>query len=92
MVFARLFATLSLALLCVASPVVVRDSHVKLPLARRFNYTGTATLPGIDRARARALVNKVTNPPAPLSKAAAQSVPVTNIATIYTVAVCFSYH
>ncbi|KAM5531960.1 hypothetical protein V8D89_014360 [Ganoderma adspersum] len=38
-----------------ASPIVVRDSPVSLPFARRFKFSGASTLIAQDRARARVL-------------------------------------
>lgn len=53
--FARA-ALLSLCALAVsATPLVVRDSIVSVPVARRFNSTGAATILEIDQARASVL-------------------------------------
>ncbi|KAI0797337.1 aspartic proteinase precursor [Irpex lacteus] len=85
--FAQLAATISLALICAASPIVViRDNNIKLPLSRNFNVPGGKTLPEIDRARAQSLIQKASSK-SEVTKQASENVPVTNVATIYTVAV-----
>ena len=50
-----LLVTVTLVLSVAANPVLVRDSVVSLPLAKRFNFTGTARLLDHDQARARGL-------------------------------------
>ncbi len=85
--FAQLAATISLALICAASPIVViRDNNIKLPLSRNFNVPGGKTLPEIDRASAQSLIQKASSK-SEVTKQASENVPVTNVATIYTVAV-----
>ncbi|GBE81416.1 Polyporopepsin [Sparassis crispa] len=56
MAFGSLLSTLVLALAVAASPVAIPpNSFVSLPLARRFNATGTVNLLQRDQARAAAL-------------------------------------
>ncbi|KAI0089551.1 aspartic proteinase precursor [Irpex rosettiformis] len=90
--FTQLIATLTLALYCAATPVVVRENLVKLPIARRFNATGSSKLVELDRARAVALKNSVKSKHTSgrfksAVRAAIGNEPVTNQATIYTAAV-----
>ena len=92
--FGQLFIALTLALYGVATPVVVRDSHVTIPVARRFmshRLKGT-TLPQVNRARARALKSKVrTSKVQPAASAAAPvNDPVTNVVDAYIAQVCFN--
>ena len=95
--FTQLIATLTLALVCAASPVVVSDNLVKLPIARRFNATGVAKLVELDRARARHLKSHVKpentregfKSAAKAALGATANEPVTNQATTYTAAVSF---
>ncbi|KAI0797265.1 aspartic proteinase precursor [Irpex lacteus] len=92
MMFTQLIATLTLALYCTATPVVVRDNLVKLPIARRFNATGTSKLIELDRARATALKNSVkSRRGSSFNKSAIRAAignePVTNQATTYTAAI-----
>lgn len=49
---ASLLAVVSLALSIAANPVVIRDSLVSLPIAKRFNFTSSARLIDHDQARA----------------------------------------
>ena len=47
-----LLATLTLAIAADANPVVqVRDNLVRLPIAKRFNFTGSSTILAKDQAR-----------------------------------------
>ena len=56
MIFSQSFvAILTLALAVAANPIVVRDSIVTIPFAKRVNLTGSANLVHIDQARAKAL-------------------------------------
>ncbi|KAI0342244.1 acid protease [Trametopsis cervina] len=84
--FAPLLATLTLALLCTSSPVLIRENPVKLTLARHFNFTGSAKIIEADQARARALKTRTHVPPAQFGAAAnaASSGPLTNTAVTYT--------
>ena len=50
-----LYAITSTAVTVSASPIVVRDSPVSLPFARRFKFSRASTLIAQDRARARVL-------------------------------------
>ena len=52
---AALLATVTLALSAAANPIVVRDSIVSLPLAKRFNFTSSASILEHDQARAKGL-------------------------------------
>ncbi len=69
-----------------ATPFVVRDSPVTLPLARRFNATGSAKIAELDRARAQALKN-VGHAGGGHAKRATPSVVAVNEQTHYTVLV-----
>lgn len=72
-----------------ASPVVVNESPIKLPIARRLNLTGTTLLKS-DQARARFLKNQHLLPKPEFdvnkvkSAAAAMGVDITNGAVSYT--------
>ncbi|KAM5531862.1 hypothetical protein V8D89_014492 [Ganoderma adspersum] len=55
--FSALFALCAAATAVSASPFVVRDTPVSLPIARRFNATGSAKIVELDRARAQVLKN-----------------------------------
>ncbi|GBE77560.1 Polyporopepsin [Sparassis crispa] len=84
MAFSSLLSTLVLALAVAASPVAIpRNNFVSLPIARRFNATGTVNLLERDQARAAALKS---NAQARLQGRAA-SVAATNAADTYTVQV-----
>ena len=50
-----LLASVAVTLSVAANPVVVRDSFVTLPLVKRFNFTGAASLLQHDQARAQKL-------------------------------------
>ncbi|OBZ76214.1 Polyporopepsin [Grifola frondosa] len=84
-----IFALISLCALSLtarAIPLVVRDSPVTLPFARRLNFTGSATLLEIDQARAKALKAR-SQSQGKFDKSAVISVPATNQAVDYTVSV-----
>ena len=85
--FAHLAITVTLALLTAATPVVVRQSPVTIPLVRHFNLTGTKTLRELDLARVRNMKSGTKVKP---DAAAASSFPVTavNGAVTYTAEVC----
>ena len=55
--FPTLLALCAAAAAATASPVVVRDSPVSLPLARRIALTGSAKIVELDQARAALLKN-----------------------------------
>ena len=95
---ARLSALLAVASAAVAigaKPVVVRDSPVTLPIARRFNLTGAANILKSDQARAKVLkARSQASKESPVSSAAVSKlfardvdVAVTNGAVIYTASV-----
>ncbi|KAI0689556.1 aspartic peptidase domain-containing protein [Cytidiella melzeri] len=89
---AHLTATLALALVCTATPVIVRDNFVKLPIARRVNSIGISKVVELDQARARTFKtsSKTRHASARFrsaAKAAISNDPVTNAATTYTAAV-----
>ena len=86
----QLFVTLSLVVFTVASPVVVRNSPISLPLARHFNATPGHKIPDIDQARAKALKAAVS--PAASNGTGVNPVPVTNSAVIYTAEVSTSFN
>ncbi|KAM5546160.1 hypothetical protein V8D89_000286 [Ganoderma adspersum] len=90
---ARLSALLALAAAAVAvsaKPIVVRDSPVTFPIARRFNSTGAANILKADQARAKVLkARSQATKVAAVDTAAGKifpgiNVPVTNQAVIYT--------
>ncbi|KAF7792263.1 hypothetical protein EIP86_003299 [Pleurotus ostreatoroseus] len=51
-----LISFVTAAVAVVATPVAVPQSHITLPLAKVFSFTGAARLAEIDRARAKTLV------------------------------------
>ncbi|KAK7695039.1 hypothetical protein QCA50_002227 [Cerrena zonata] len=79
-------ATLTLAIAVAANPLVqVRDTPVTLSIAKRFNFTGSATLIEHDQARAAALRKLAeTKLSGNLDERAVISVPVTNGLVDYT--------
>jgi hypothetical protein len=87
--FNQFTVTVYLALIAAASPLVVRKSPITIPLARRFNVTGSSKILELDQARAKFLksgkrtvhTNKATSD-------ATVPVPVTNGAVTYTATVC----
>ncbi|KAM5546168.1 hypothetical protein V8D89_000294 [Ganoderma adspersum] len=87
-----LFAVAVAAAAVSAKPVVVRDSPVTLPIARRFNSTGAANIIKADQARvkmlkARAQAAKVAAVDTTAGKILGINVPVTNQAFMYTASV-----
>ncbi|KAI0819359.1 acid protease [Trametes gibbosa] len=89
---ARFLPIVALAVAAVvAKPLVVRDSPISLPIARRFNATATANLVKADQARAKVLKNQALaqGKHSGFKSAAAGiiGVPVTNGAVTYTVSV-----
>ncbi|RDX41559.1 aspartic peptidase A1 [Lentinus brumalis] len=84
--FISLLLALTLAVAVSATPVVqVRENFVRLPLAKKFNLTGTHTLLARDQARVQ-LLNaraKARLTGTPLSSDAVISVPVDNQAVSY---------
>lgn len=78
----------SLAAVSLASPVVVRNSPVSVPLSRRFQATAGRTVADIDLSRAKALQAAVS--PIAQSGPSVNPIPVTNSATIYTAEVSLS--
>jgi hypothetical protein len=93
--FAQLTITITLALLSAATPVVVRDSFITLPLARRFNTTGSKTVLQRDQARAQGFKSgtRARTHTAAASAASGTSFPeaVTNGAVSYTAEVCLLF-
>ena len=83
----QLLATILLALVAAASPLVSHKSPVTLPLARRFNFTGGHTILQRDQARAKAL-REMARPDPKTVNAATWPVLATNTAVTYTVQVC----
>ena len=95
--FTQLLVVITLALLSSASPLVVRDSPITLPLTRRMNLTGTKTILERDQVRAKGLrAGRSTTIPQPAgaAEAAASSFPLaaTNQATTYTAEVSYLAH
>lgn len=80
----KLLTILTLALAVAANPIVVRKSPVTLPVARRFNFTGSANIREIDQARAKTLKSRTRTNPKDVSKASLVNVPVTNTVVTYT--------
>lgn len=86
--FSQLFIAVYLALFAAASPLTVRNSPVTIPLARRFNATGSKRFLELDQARAKFLKHSATQKgPKAASSASTFPFPVTNEATTYTAAV-----
>ncbi|KAM5545333.1 hypothetical protein V8D89_000946 [Ganoderma adspersum] len=83
--FSTLLALCIAAATVSASPVVVRDSPVSLPLARRFKTTGAGAILAADKARAQLLKNVGHGKGGNNSKRA--DVSVTNANTYYAVEV-----
>ena len=90
---ARLSALLAFtaaAVTVAAKPIVVRDSPVSLPIARRFNLTGVPSILKQDQARAKALKGRSQSSKAKgpsLKQAAIFNVDATNQAVDYVVSV-----
>jgi cathepsin E len=85
-----LLATLTFALAVAASPVVtVRDNLVTLSIAKRVNFTGSASLLERDQTRVRNLKRtaerKKAENPSSLAEDVDGSVAATNQAATYTV-------
>jgi len=86
--FSQLFIAVYLALFAAASPLTVRNSPVTIPLARRFNATGSKRFLELDQARAKFLKHSaIQKGPKAASSASTFPFPVTNEATTYTAAV-----
>ncbi|KAH9903122.1 aspartic proteinase precursor [Cubamyces lactineus] len=82
--------TLSIAAAVAAKPVVIRDSPVTLPIARRFNATAAPNLLKADQARAKVLKEQGLargKDAASFKKAGIFDLPVTNGAVDYTASV-----
>lgn len=89
--FSQLVVVITLALWSAATPVVVNDNLIRLPLARRFNATGTTTILQHDQARAKGLKTGSQAGPKTTSVAAAAAASgtsfpeaITNGAVTYT--------
>jgi cathepsin E len=87
-----LLATFTLALAVAANPVVqIRDAPVTLPMVKRMNFTGTATLLERDQKRVqgfKARANAKLDGQSSLVEDAAGSVTATYQLVDYTVDVC----
>jgi hypothetical protein len=87
-----LLATFTLALAVAANPMVqIRDAPVTLPMVKRMNFTGTATLLERDQKRVqgfKARANAKLNGQSSLVEDAAGSVTATYQLVDYTVDVC----
>ncbi|KAJ3490046.1 hypothetical protein NLI96_g1724 [Meripilus lineatus] len=81
------FALLLASLRVLASPIVVRDSPITLPVARRVNATGAANLVKMEQARARALSNRSTAAKFHTNELPSYSIPATNQFVEYVVTV-----
>ncbi|EMD36749.1 hypothetical protein CERSUDRAFT_114658 [Gelatoporia subvermispora B] len=87
-----MFPAVSLLLLCVlavtAKPVVVRDSPITLPIVRKLNLKGEATIADIDRARVQGFRDRsIATVHGASAAAAVLNVPVTNGLVQYTASV-----
>ena len=83
----QLFVAVYLALFAAASPLTVSKSPVTIPLARRFNITGSKNIVELDQARAKAFKSGTkVKPDAAAASASASSfpVPAINGAVAYT--------
>ena len=85
-----LLATVTLAVSAAASPIVIREPLVSLPLAKRFNFTGTARLVEHDKARASGLKAYGTARKLGTRQDAVISVPAVNEVMNYALAVSSS--
>lgn len=88
----EMFPAVSLLLLCVlavtAKPVVVRDSPITLPIVRKLNLKGEATIADIDRARVQGFRDRsIATVHGASAAAAVLNVPVTNGLVQYTASV-----
>ncbi|KAI0059467.1 family A1 protease [Artomyces pyxidatus] len=83
---ASLTTLLLLALSVAANPIVIRDSFIKVPFAKKLNVTGSFDLIQKDQARARALKAHGAAKASGLA-AAATSIGVTNVAQVYVASV-----
>ncbi|KAI1796356.1 acid protease [Ganoderma leucocontextum] len=83
--FSVLLALCAAATAASTTPFVVRDTPVTLPLARRFNFTGSSKIVELDRARAQVL--KAVGHANANAKRAVPSVMAVNEQTHYTVLV-----
>ena len=79
-----LIATLLLALVVSAKPIVVRDNLIRLPFAKKINVTSAGQILRQDQARAAALrAHGLARANGQLTKDAVVSVPVENQAVSY---------
>ncbi|KAI0793759.1 aspartic peptidase A1 [Fomes fomentarius] len=88
--FFPLLLALTLAVVASATPVVqVRDNFVRLPIAKKFNLTGSSTVLARDQLRVKRLLNKANARLSgnPLSSDAVISVPADNQAVSYIASV-----
>ena len=83
--FSQLAVVVYLSLVAAASPLVVRNSPISIPLVRRFNLTGGAKIAELDRARAQFF--KTAQAKAKPASDAVVPVPVVNTAVTYTATV-----
>ncbi len=84
-----LLALTTAAVTVAAKPIVIRDSPITLPIARRFNLTGVPSILKQDQARAKVLKarSQGQGKGASPKKAAVFPVDATNQAVDYTVSV-----
>ena len=87
--FSQLLVVVYLSLVAAASPLVVRNSPISIPLARRFNLTGGTKIADLDRARAQSFKSGARTAHAKTNPAsdAIVPVPVVNAAVTYTATV-----
>lgn len=80
-----LLATLSLLVTVLASPTVVNNSPIKIPLLKRYNFTGTSIVKS-DQARLHYLKNRHLGTKS--AQDPAINVGITNAAVSYIAQVC----
>lgn len=80
----RLFFSLLIAASAIASPLVIRDNPITLPIARHYNFTNGVKIADSDRARFRLLRDRH---PVKVGQDAVFPVPATNAIVTYTTSV-----
>ncbi len=93
--FFPLLLALTLAVVASATPVVqVRDNFVRLPIAKKFNLTGSSTVLARDQLRVKRLLSKANARLSgeQLSSDAVISVPADNQAVSYIASVSLYLH
>ena len=75
------------ALSSLGTPLASSTSAITLPLARRFNVTGTLNIAEADRARAKLLKSRIASNTGRNNKRSVFVAPITNEAVSYSVSV-----